>query len=137
MKYKVRRIDDEFIQEKGLSKSRLEKEMQIVKNVIGRTPFHCCGVVVAGETRHKWRYCHSVWLGDDLYILKTVYLKKPDTTAAIIAIIEEDRSESDGRKKDGYRPIEYVHNAGVDEYSGASVLESGNSDSEDSYSGDV
>jgi len=122
MKYKVRRIDDEFIQEKGLSKSRLEQQVQIVKDVIGRNPFQCCGVVVAGETRHKWRYCHSVWLGDDLYILKTVYLKKPDTTATVIAIIEEDRSESDGRKKDGDGANEHVRNVGVDEYSRGSVL---------------
>jgi len=115
MKYKIRRIDDEFIQEKGLSEQRLEKELMILKSVLSRNPFRCCGIVVVAVTRHRWRYCHSVWLGDDLYILKTVYLKKPDTTAYIIAIIEEDRNESD----------RYVHNAGSSGYSGTSVLESG------------
>lgn len=112
MKYKVRLIDDEFIQKKGLNKQKLERKVEVVKSVLNRTPFQCYGVVVAGETRHKWRYCHSVWLGDDLYILKTVYLKKPDTTAYIIAIIEEDRSGSD----------RHVHDVGDNGDSGTSLL---------------
>lgn len=127
MKYKIRSIDDEFMKEKGLSKARLEREMCNLKSVMRTTPFQCSGVVVAGETRHKWRYCHSVWPGDDLYILRTVYLKKPDTTAHIIAIIEENT--------DADRHIHDVEGIGTEGYSGAPLLGQRKSEDKDNYSG--
>ncbi len=127
MEYKIRSIDDEFMKEKGLSKARLEREMCILKSVIRATPFQCSGVVVAGETRHKWRYCHSFWPGDDLYILRTVYLKKPDTTAHVIAILEEDTDADKYVRDDG--------RTGNEGNRGASLLGQRKSGDKDNYSG--